>query len=254
MKSPLSGWIGGKSRLAREVCARLPEHTCYAEPFAGAAWVLFHKEESAAEALNDINGELVNLYRVVRAHLDEFIRCARYLLCSREEFERFKLARPETMTDVHRAVRFYFIQKLCFGGKLQAPTFGYSTTRPPRLNLLRIEEELSSAHIRLARVLIEHLAYGEFIRRYDKPHTCFYVDPPYWGAEDYYGKGLFNRDDFAALARQLAGIQGKFLLSINDTPEIRGLFKGFEIATVQTQYSCANGSNKGVTELLVKNY
>lgn len=248
-------WIGGKSLLAKQIIPLIPDHQCYCEVFAGAAWILFKKEPSKAEIINDINADLVALYRVVRHHLDEFIRYFRWILLARDEFERFRAENPETLTDIQRAVRFYYLTKTSHGSRVYKPTFGVSTTGGPRLNLLRIEEELSAAHLRLARVVIENQPYSAFVERYDRPHTFFYIDPPYYGCEDYYGKDIFAREDFQRLADQLADIRGKFLLSINDTPEIREIFRAFNIREVHTRYSVGSADRgKPVHELLVMNY
>lgn len=223
--------------------------------FAGGAWVLFKKPLSQAEIINDINTDLVNLYRITQNHLDEFIRYFRWILVSRDEFQRFKSANPETLTDIQRAVRFYYLMKTCYGARLKNPTFGVSTTGHPRLNLLRIEEELSAAHLRLQQVIIEKLPYAEFIARYDRPHTLFYLDPPYYDCENYYGDGIFSREDFYKIAEQLSSIKGKFILSINDTPEIREIFGAFERVEVDTKYSVGGGAKqKAVKELLFANY
>lgn len=82
MNSFLS-YLGGKSLLANRIIQRMPEHTCYCEVFAGAAWVLFRKEPSRVEIINDINTELVTLYRVVQNHLEEFIRQFKWILTAR---------------------------------------------------------------------------------------------------------------------------------------------------------------------------
>jgi DNA adenine methylase len=248
-KRSFLSWTGGKSRLAKTIIPLLPEHRCYCEVFAGAGWLLFKKEPSEAELLNDINSELVTLYRVVKLHLDEFIRFFRWILVARDEFQRFLAESPETLTDIQRAVRFYYLVKTSHGSHVASPTFGSATTRPPRLNLLRIEEELSAAHLRLAQVTVENLPYARFIERYDRRHTLFY------GCENYYGEGLFSREDFVRLRDQLAGIEGKFLMSINDAPEIRELFDKFDIMEVPTTYSVgARGHQKPVTELVIGNY
>jgi DNA adenine methylase len=120
---------------------------------------------------------------------------------------------------------------------------------------MRIEEELSMVHLRLARVYVENLPYQELIPRFDRPHTFFYLDPPYFGCEDYYGKGLFSREDFARLAELLSGVSGKWIMSINDGPEIRMLFSTFRIAEVSTTYQQAGAHRrKKVMELLIRNY
>lgn len=254
MRSPLSGWLGGKFKLAKRIVKMLPEdHQCYCEPFAGAAWVLFFKEPSKSEVLNDYNSEIVTLYRVLQHHLEEFLRYFKWALVSREEFERLRKLPAESLTDIQRAARFYYLQKSCFGGRMTSPSFGTAATRPPKLNLLRIEEELSAVHLRLSRILIECLPYSKVIKRYDRPGTVFYVDPPYWGHESDYGKGMFAREDFPALAEQLAGIKGRFILSLNDVPEVRDMFGEFKIEPVNTIYSAGKG-NSPAKELLIRNY
>ncbi len=114
---------------------------------------------------------------------------------------------------------------------------------------------LEDLHVRMAGVVIECLDYGDFIRRYDSPGTLFYLDPPYWSCETDYGKDMFSRASFEAMAEQLTTIKGRFIMSINDTPEVRDLFAAFEIMEVRTTYSVAKqaaGSGK-VSELLVRN-
>lgn len=249
MKALMAGWVGGKSRLAKEIVARIPQHACYVEPFAGGAWVLFRKEPSKIEVINDINTELTTLYRVVRNHLEEFIRHFRWCLVGRDEFQRMLDTPPEVLTDIQRACRFYYVQKVSFGGR--GRNFGYSLTQPPRLNLLRIEEDLSAAHMRLARVTIECLPYTDVFRRYDRPETFFYVDPPYLGCEDDYGKGIWARDDFERLADILANLKGRFLLSLGDKPEIRRIFKAFSIEGVKTTYSTNNKTATPARELFI---
>lgn len=113
-KSFLS-WIGGKSLLANRIIPLLPEHTCYCEVFGGAGWLLFKKPESHSEVLNDINTDLVTLYRVVKNHLEEFVRCFKWVLVARDEFDRFLAESPESLTDIQRSARFYYLVKTGFG-------------------------------------------------------------------------------------------------------------------------------------------
>ena len=248
-------YMGGKSLLAKKIITRIPEHHCYCEVFAGAAWLLFKKEESQVEIINDINTDLVTLYRVVKHHLREFIRYLEWILVARDEFERFKLENPETLTDIQKAVRFFFLLKSGYAARIEKPSFNIATSTKPRLNLLRIEEELSAVHLRLSRVYVENRPYENIITRFDKPDTLFYCDPPYYGFENYYGPGVFSRGDFEKLQILLSGIRGKFILSINDTPEIRKIFKEFRRETVDTRYMAAGANKKKkVSELLIMNY
>lgn len=248
-------WVGGKSLLAGKIIPLIPSHKCYVEVFAGAAWMLFKKTESQAEVINDINLDLVTLYRVIQHHLEEFIRYFKWVLVSREEFERLKRVDPTTLTDIQRAARFYYLIRTRFRSQLWSPMMDISADRPPKLNLLRIEEDLSAAHLRLARVYVENMPFATLIDRYDRAGTFFYIDPPYYGCESHYGKGLFQRSDFATLAARLGKLKGKFIMSINDTPEIRELFSGFNVKPVTTRYSVGSADRaQRITELLIANY
>lgn len=253
-KSPLA-WLGGKSKLADEIIRRMPDdHQAYCEVFAGAAWVLFKKPESKVEIINDINRDLVTLYRCVKFHLEELCKQFKWMLVARDEFDRFLATPAETLTDIQRAARFYYLAKTSFGAKVAKPTFGIAATGPSRLNLMRIEEDLSEAHLRLHRVYIENRPYSQVIDRFDKPGTLFYLDPPYWGCEDDYGKHLFSQDDFTTLATQLDGVKGRFILSLNDTPGVRDVFGNFRIEAVKTRYSISAKANTQVGEVLITNF
>lgn len=252
-KSPLA-WVGGKSKLTSTIIPLIPKHTCYVEVFAGAAWVLFRKDASKVEAINDINGDLICLYRVIQNHLEEFVRYFKWSLVSREEFARLQRIDESTLTDIQRAARFYYLVKNAFGAKIVSQSYGVSNSTKPRLNLLRLEEDLSEAHLRLSQVNIENLPYHELIKRYDGKDVFFYIDPPYWNCENDYGKNLFTKADFERLRDLLKDCQGKWLISINNVPEIRELFAGYEFKEVKTRYSISMNEGKQVTELLIANY
>jgi DNA adenine methylase len=95
---------------------------------------------------------------------------------------------------------------------------------------------LEDVHERLSGVTIERLPYAALITRYDGPGSLFYLDPPYWGCEGDYGYGVFSTADFDAIRGLLQGIKGRFVMSINDRPEIREIFAGFAIEPVEVTY------------------
>jgi DNA adenine methylase len=253
MTKPIIPWIGGKRRLAKRLFSIFPDHTCYVEPFAGGAALFFLREEPAkVEVLNDINSDLVNLYRVVKHHLEEFVRQFKWALSSREVFKWMQMTQPETLTDIQRAARFYYLQHAAFGGKVTGQTWGTATTAPP-INLLRIEESLSNAHLRLAQTYIEHLAWDECMRRYDRAHTLFFCDPPYWETAGY---GVdFGWDQYELLAQTMRKLKGKALVTLNDHPEIRACFDGFAIDVVKIDYT-VGGQHKAVPrqELIIRSW
>lgn len=241
MAQPIIPWIGGKRRLADTLLARFPAHDCYVEVFAGGAALFFLRPPADVEVVNDINGDLVSLYRVVKHHLEEFVRQFKWALSSREVFKWLKDTPPETLTDVQRAARFFYLQQLAFGGKVEGQTFGTATTAPP-INLLRIEENLSAAHLRLASAYIENLPWHVCMERYDRPHTLFYLDPPYWQTEGY---GVpFPWAEYERMAQVMAGLKGKAILSINDHPDIRACFKAFEFETLAIDYTVGGAANR----------
>ena len=161
---------------------------------------------------------------------------------------------PEVLTDIQRAVRFYYTLRTAFGAKVVGQTFTISADRPSTFNVEQIEQTITAASERLARVYIDNRPYHKVIDALDRKDTLFYLDPPSWNCEDVYGRGLFGKDDFTRLAGQLAGIKGKFIMSINDVPQIRQLFGQFHIKEVNTRYSLNKAQNKAVTELLITNY
>jgi len=255
MNSPIS-YIAGKSRLAKTIIPLIPKYTCYVEPFCGAAWIFFKKPESKVEVLNDVDNNIVNLYRVIQHHPEEFLRQFKTLFISRRIFYLLKRHDDECLTDIHRAVKWFYLLKNAFCSRMRGPTFGYGTDCPPRLNLLNLEETIMQIHWRLARVYVENKPYGDVIRRYDRGHTFFYIDPPYYGMKVY--RFNFEQGDFGWLAEILGGLKGKFLMSLNDHKEVRRIFNGFRIQAVPTKYSSMNARHKGRNtqrrELLIRNY
>lgn len=239
MASPIVPWIGGKRRLADLLIPRFPAHRCYVEVFAGGAALYFLKAPSDAEVINDVNGELVNLYRVVQRHLEEFVRQFKWALSSRDVFRWLQATPPDTLTDVQRAARFFYLQHHAFGGKVEGQTFGTATTAPV-VNLLRIEEQLSAAHLRLGGTTIERLDWHACIARYDREHTFFYLDPPYWQTEGY---GVpFPFAEYQRMAELMRSLKGKAILSINDHPDIRECFAGLHMESLDIAYTVGGGA------------
>ncbi len=256
--NPVAPWLGGKRNLAKRITAlidNIPHHT-YAEPFVGMGGIfLRRKMQPRAEVINDYGRDVSNLFRILQRHYPQFLEVLRFQLTTRVEFNRLVETNPSTLTDLERAARFLYLQRTAFGGKVSGQNFGVSKDRPGRFNLSTLEPMLEDLHCRLSGVVIECLDYAEFITRYDRPETLFYLDPPYWGCEDDYGKEMFGRDEFTRMAELLKGIKGTFIMSINDVPDIRETFAGFNMEEVLTSYTIGqtNESRGKRAELLVSN-
>lgn len=253
---PVAGYIGGKRQLAKRLVAAISQtpHDTYAEPFIGMGGVFFRRTSMPrAEVINDRNGEVVTLFRILQRHYPQFMDMLRFQISSRKEFERLKASDPTTLTDLERAARFLYLQRLAFGGKVSGQTFGVSVGMSARFNLTKLAPTLEEVHERLAGVVIENLDWLEFIDRYDRPGTLFYLDPPYHGGEGDYGRGLFERDQFEVMADRLRRLKGKFILSINDVPDIRKAFVGFGIDDVELTYTVGGGDKaKPAKELIIR--
>jgi DNA adenine methylase len=245
-------YIGGKNRLATTIIKLLPEHTTYVEAFAGGAQVFFHKPPSKVEILNDLNGEVVNFFRVCQSHHEELVRYLRYMVMSRKLYRWFASQPPDTLTDIQRAGRFFYLQKNSFGGLVLKQNYHYTVTNPPNYNPNRIPEKLEETQKRLSGVQIENLPYERVLEKYDRPTTLFYLDPPYWNRFLY--RFNFKEEDFVALEKRLHDVTGKFLLSLNDCPEVRDLFKAFQIRKESMAYSAQRKAGKTYGELLIANF
>jgi DNA adenine methylase len=252
MNSPIA-YVGGKSRLAKTIIPMIPTHQTYCEVFAGAGWVFFKKDASRFETLNDLDGDLISFYKVIKHHLEEFLKQFEWVVCSREWFEEWnEQIKSEKLTDIQRAAMYYYIQRLCFGGRVRGRTFGVSLDRPPRVPFSIMEEELYQVHLRLRACVIEHLPWQEFITRYDRQDVFFFIDPPYYTKPEYrYNMAL---EDFKELSERLRGVKGRFLLTINDHPVMRETFGSFEMKEVSLRYSASRDTAPIGHELIFTNY
>ena len=266
LNSPFK-WVGGKSRLRKFIIPIIPPHTCYVEPFAGAAWVLFGKPKSDVEIINDIDGELITFFRVVREKPEELIASFEWELVSRAEFNRLANLEPQSLTDVQRAHRFYYLIMAGWGGEARYPRFqtsirdgGHGNRLAGALKSLR--ERITPIHRRLQTVLIENMDWQDCVARYDSPSTVMYLDPPYMGNGANYKFNMRGKDDHQAISEQLAQTKGRWILSSYDTPEIRDLFHGYEITPIQSSSGMRTGKSERQTgkhrttnqEILITNF
>lgn len=245
-------WMGGKRRLAKHLLPLFPEHQCYVELFAGGAALFFMRDTPAkTEVLNDLNGELMNLYRVVQHHFDEFVKQFKFLCCSRQLFYQIKMTPLSILTDIQRAARFYYLQQHAFGGKCDGQTFGTATTAKA-FDHNTIAQKLAASQQRLGGVFVENENWQDCLKRYDREHTFFYADPPYWQTAGYGND--FSWQEYEALAHAMKNTKGKMMISSNNHPDIRALFAGFWQQELSIQYTMCQNNRKEASELVICNY
>lgn len=243
-------WIGGKKLLRKKILEQFPvDYSRYIEVFGGAGWVLFADERKVdLEVYNDVNSNLVNLYRCVKYHPEAVQKELQFSLMSRELFfDARNQIEVRGMTDIQRAARFYIIIKESFGNDLKS-------FRCNKTNIENFIACITDISRRLNKVVIENQDFEKILRTYDRPGTLFYLDPPYFDAERYY-PDRFNPDDHIRLRDTLKCIKGKFLLSYNDCPEIRDLYIGYTLIEAERMNNMtAKSTNTRYKELIIKNY
>jgi DNA adenine methylase len=251
VKGPLS-YIGGKNRIAKLIISQIPPHKTYVEPFAGGAQVFFQKEPSDVEILNDLSDDIVTFFRVCQNHAPELVRYVQYMIAARRSFYLFQKTDPATLTDVQRAARFFFLQKVDYGGLVAHRNFALQVVQSTHWSPNRIPSLIDNTARRLQNAQIEALPYQQIIRKCDRESTFFYLDPPYYGKKLY--QFNFEEKDFQELAGLLAGLKGKFILSLNDVPEVRDIFCEFRMQPIQLAYSAQQKVGRRYSELVIRNF
>jgi DNA adenine methylase len=254
----LIAWAGGKYRLRSLIIKRIPnDHVCYAEPCCGAASVFFGKTPSRLEVLNDVDDELVNLFSVVKLDPEAFAKGVEWMFSSRRIYTTLKAGDPRRLCPATRAVRFYYLIMLGFGCKRSEMCFGVTPSGGARrFCASNVIERVREIHKRLERAVIECLPATEMIKRYDRPATFFFVDPPYHGVSQPYA-GKMDADDQEELRDVLADCKGRWLMTNSDHPFIRKLYRGFALDVLPTRYSLmtdAKARARRLGTLLVGNY
>jgi DNA adenine methylase len=227
--------------MLKRLLTLIPAHQVYCEPFGGAASLLLAKQPSAIEAYNDLNGDLVNLFVIVRDHPLQFLERIYLLPYCRQLFEQWSdeiLGGADVMLDpIERAARFYYCVCGSFAGRGPGAgwAFARSHTRHQPLTWWFKATRIPAIHERLRDVYVDCLDFRRFIRNWDSPETFLFVDPPYHETTDYVGVPSFSEKDHHDLAERLTNAKGKWLLTVSDCPLMRELYASFHIQAAETQ-------------------
>lgn len=262
IRSPIK-WVGGKSRMRKQIVALLPKHTCYVEPFAGAAWVLFAKPLSNVEVINDIDGELINFFRIVKEFPEQFIATFEWELVSREKFDYLSSIDLSQLSDIERAHRLFYLIMAGWGGELDYPRFQTSISDGGHGNRLigalkYLRSRIEPVHKRLQTVIIENLHWEDCIQRYDSDKTVMYLDPPYPGNGVNYKHNMRSWEAHQKLTDTLAQTKCKWILSSYDNSEVRALYSPYHILKIESysgmRVKKTNTSRVKNQEVLVTNF
>ena len=273
MDSPLN-WIGGKSNSCKKIVELMPPHFCYVEAFFGAGWIFFEKQQSKSECINDVNGELINFWKVIQKQSEEFIARSKYEMYSRELYDEYYVdfysGAHAKMTNLERAFRFFCMVKEAFASKF-GNVWGYGQSRNQADAFFNEFKLIDIVAERMKHVQIENRDFEKVIDGFDNETTLFVFDPPYVKADVdvQYFKSMganniigFNLSDHQRLYKALTKLKGKFILTIDDSFFTRERYcvgeqgsNGFWWIDNTVFYSSADKNNrKHVTELIITNY
>lgn len=245
-RHPALRYPGGKFRLARWISQHFPPHMTYVEPFGGAAGVMLRKDPSPVEVYNDLDGAVVNFFRVLRERRRELLQAVKNTPFSRAEFDAsFVIDSPDPVENARR----YFVQAWqSYGG----PRFSKRTGWKYQNALWQRQKQmidlwnqsirnLAVVADRLRSVQIESDDFLRVIARYDTPETLFYCDPPYpadtrnqdWMKTMY--RLEFSSADHLHLANSLKRIKGLALVSTYPNEHYNELFAGWPSVTTTCQ-------------------
>jgi DNA adenine methylase len=255
LKTPIT-YYGGKQSLLKYLLPLIPPHTLYCEPFFGGGALLFAKPPSETEIINDLNGEVVNFFKVVKTKFKELQKEIQGTLYSRELFKRAKAMYdfPDMFTDVQRAWAFWVLTNQGFAGMIGAWGFGKTNSKEKALLNKRADFTIAYAE-RFESVQIEHNDALKVIARCDDKESFIYCDPPYINSDQGHYEG-YTPSDYKLLLDKLAKFKGKFLLSSYPNTELRAYIKKYKWKTqaIKKSVSVTKLTDKQKTELMVFNY
>lgn len=258
-------WVGGKSRLRKKIVELLPPHDCYVEVFGGAAWVLLAKSPCRVEIFNDLDGDVVNFFRVVKEKPEEFLESFEWTIVSRRIFRDLEEQPIDRLSDIQRAHRFYYLIMAAWGAELASPRFQTSVFDNGHGNRLigalqTLRNRIMPVYQRLQTVIIEDLDWRECLARYDRDYeerrVVMYLDPPYPNNNCNYQHNMRQWTEHEELAHALHNLRCRFLLTSYNLPEIRAIYDGFHITDVDFAAGMPTGEHQRSRnhEIIVTNY
>jgi DNA adenine methylase len=226
----------------KELLPLIPAHRTYCEPFAGGLAVFLAKPKSQVEIINDLNGDLVSLYRCAQWHLEALINEVAMTLQARKNV--LEMVDQPGLTELQRAARFLLVNRGSFAGGMTSYGVYKSQAPPSRRAGLEALERLNA---RLDAVSVENVSYERCLELYDGPETFFFLDPPYLGsgANTYRGWTVPEMTGFASRVRAL---EGRWVVTVDDSPTTRSLFRGCQIRAVRTRNGSVNQRTHGGTD------
>lgn len=232
-------------------------HIEYREPFVGGGSIFFTKPKAEINWINDADEDLINTYRMITTQnmREKMLKTFRNETATRKRHSEIKASMPRS--DVNRAIKFYYLNRTSFSGKMRNPAWGYKLKRslPPD----RWHERLVPCGDKLSGVKITH---GDFEAPIVEPgkKVLMYIDPPYFvGRKNTHYSQQFDHGDHIRLAHLLKQTKHKFFLTYDDDPDIRKMYAWANVRTLDFVYRVEDSNNRSGTrrsgkELIISNY
>ncbi|WP_273756355.1 DNA adenine methylase [Bartonella sp. MM73XJBT] len=251
----LFAWMGGKHHLRKKIIPILNniDHKTYVEPFLGSGVIFLNKRPAKYSVINDLNGEITNLFQCVQNDFDALAKRLEWFVCSRQLFFELASIAPESLSKVERAARFLFLQRCVMYGKKDYASFSFGKKRKVSFNPEKLLSRMRRVRQKLLDTTILNLSWERVVELFDAPDSLFYLDPPYFLKKKYYSSGNFDENDFESMAKILKGVEGKFVLSLNDCDAVREIFKDFDFLEVETLWVCGMAKKTPRKEVLIHN-
>ncbi len=255
MKTPIT-YYGGKQQLVKHLLAIIPAHRLYCEPFFGGGALFFAKPKSEVEVINDLNGEVINFYKVLKTDFKALEKEVKATLHSRELFNKAReiYKNPKKYNELKRAWAFWTLTNQGFAGMVTS--WGFGNTPSKEKSLANKRDDFTSAYAdRLRTVQVENNDALKVMDRCDGKDTFFYLDPPYFNSDMGHYKG-YTEADYTKLLEKTAGLKGKFLLSSYPSPVLNRFIKKhkWHVQKVTKSVAVTKYTDKTKTEMMVFNY
>ncbi len=255
MKTPIT-YYGGKQTLLKYLLPLIPQHRMYCEPFFGGGAVFFAKRKSDVEVINDINGEVINFYKVIKTKFSELQKEIQSTLHSRELYKKAMeiYKNPEKYSDVKRAWALWTATNQGFAGMIGSWGFGKDDSKEAALANKR-DAFTKDYEQRLTKVQVESNNAIKVINRCDDKETFIYADPPYIGSDQGHYKG-YSESDYRELLDTLAKVKGKFLLSSYPSKILTSYINKYKwrVQKITKSIAVTKHTDKLKTEMIVMNY
>jgi DNA adenine methylase len=237
--------VGSKRRIAKQIIRYIPDHKIYVEPFVGSGAIFFRKDKAITNILNDLDKNLIDGYELLK---NTSSNSENYNTQSgTENIQNFVNNVSSDSSIEDRLLKLLYLSCNTFSGSGRGKIYG---PQPQITKIKKIAEYVN----KLKDTILTNEDYKIIIEKFDSPNTFFFLDPPY---EESKKKNIYNHPhmDFEEFVNILTNITGKFLLTINDSPYIRRLFKDYVIVPiiVKPQGPSTIG-NLDRNELIIMNY